>query len=58
MDTAKYAFYLFPIVGFMSILLGACPLNYALIILLLIALPLYVIFIGLLIIDDPDSRDD
>jgi len=58
MDTAKYAFYLFPIMGIMSVLLGACPLNYVLIILLLIALPLYVIFIGLLIIDDPDSRDD
>ena len=58
MDTAKYAFYLYPIMGIMSILLGACALNYVLIILLLIALPLYVIFIGLLIIDDPDSRDD
>jgi len=58
MDTAKYAFYLYPIVGIMSILLGVCPLNYVLIILLLIALPLYVIFIGLLIIDNPDSRDD
>ena len=58
MDTAKYAFYLCPIVGIMSILLGVCSLNYVLIILLLIALPLYVIFIGLLIIDDPDSRDD
>jgi len=58
MDTAKYAFYLFPIMGIMSVLLGACPLGYVLIILLLIALPLYVIFIGLLIIDDPDSRDD
>ena len=58
MDTAKYAFYLFPIMGIMSVLLSACPLGYVLIILLLIALPLYVIFIGLLIIDDPDSRDD
>ena len=58
MDTAKYAFYLYPIVGIMSILLGVCSLNYVLIILLLIALPLYVIFIGLLVIDSPDSRDD